>query len=162
MAQGSSATGVGHKLLKSCHTLTHTHGIHTEAKERGANKSSVSACQLLRQLQHDDSDSELRLRKSTMSATTTATTTTEIDRLSVWAVLSAAQSVSLGQIGVRDTSKARITYACTHTNTHTHTHTHTHNVARVLLFESVCCSCRRRLRRRGSQMRNEHVRVRSL
>lgn len=81
-----------------------------------------------------------------------------------------AAAVSLGQIGVRDTSKARNTYAHVHNRTHTHTHAHTSslvhshretsNVARVLLFQVVPTD-RRRRRRRGSQMRNKHVRVRS-
>lgn len=145
------------KLLKICHTHIHAHSHYTltytctcSAEERGANNS-------------DDVDSE-RLRDD--------------ERVDIRPVVclgrtQVAAAVSLGQIGVRDTSKARNTYAPVHNRTQTHTHahtsslahTHTHretsNVARVLLFQVVPTD-RRRRRRRGSQMRNKHVRVRSL
>lgn len=140
------------KLLKICHTHTHSYTHNTltytcSAEERGANKS-VSPITPTTSTPKD-------------SETTSATT---LDRLSVWAALkSLLQSVlarSVCETHPKRATRTR-TYTIVHTHTHkfVHTHTETSNVARVLLFEVVPTD---RRRRRGSQMRNKHVRVRSL
>lgn len=133
-------------------THTHTHNTLTytcSAEERDANKS-VSPITPTTSTPKD-------------SETTSAST---LDRLSVWAALKSLwQSVlarSVCETHPKRATRTR-TYTILHTHTHTQvrscTHTETSNVARVLLFEVVPTD---RRRRRGSQMRNKHVRVRSL
>lgn len=159
VAQGSSATGVDHlrlpqvaENLPHTHTHSYTHNTLTytcSAEERDANKS-VSPITPTTSTPKD-------------SETTSAST---LDRLSVWAALKSLwQSVlarSVCETHPKRATRTR-TYTILHTHTHTQvrscTHTETSNVARVLLFEVVPTD---RRRRRGSQMRNKHVRVRSL
>lgn len=137
MAQGSSATGVGHlQLPQVAENLPHTHTHYTltytctcSVEERGANKS-VSPITPTTSTPKD-------------SETTSAST---LDRLLVWAALkSLRQSVLARSVCETHPKRAARTrpYTIVHKHTHTHTQvrsrTHTHR-ERQATSRAFCCS----------------------